>query len=402
MYKLSMQPSTPGDAFAHLLSAERARLVRLCAYLSGKPDVAEDLAQETLLEAWRHQHKLTERQGYKPWLSAIARNVCLRWLHQQHRNHIEYAWLQDVEHESMSNVQDQIMPNFDVEVEFERHELATLVDRALALLPSDTRSVLVQKYVEQTPHVEIAARLGLSEGGVAMRLQRGKRALRRILTTHFAAELMSYGIDDKIDEAWQTTRIWCPLCGQAQLNGRFTTDRAAGRYQLQCSNCVSERGITTNITCVNFANFAELFGAVKGFKPALSRLMQWTHAYYRRGLAHQKLPCVKCGQLIHLQIEQRADDSLFMDGMPKLRATCEHCGAIASESLMGLSLCLPEIQQFWKTHSRIHTLPLRKLESNGCSMYLTRIESLTSSAKLDVLAKCDTFEVVRIHRISSM
>ena len=58
---------------------ERARLVRLCAILSGDGDAAEDLAQETLLEAWRHRHKVTDAHGVDRWLMAIARNVCLRW-----------------------------------------------------------------------------------------------------------------------------------------------------------------------------------------------------------------------------------------------------------------------------------------------------------------------------------
>ena len=35
--------------------SERRRLVRLCATISGDRDAAEDLAQETLLEAWRKQ-----------------------------------------------------------------------------------------------------------------------------------------------------------------------------------------------------------------------------------------------------------------------------------------------------------------------------------------------------------
>ena len=35
------------------LAAERPRLVAFCAHLSGSWDAAEDLAQETLLEAWR-------------------------------------------------------------------------------------------------------------------------------------------------------------------------------------------------------------------------------------------------------------------------------------------------------------------------------------------------------------
>ena len=44
-----------------LLTAERAWLVRKCAVLIRNADAAEDLAQETLLEAWRHQDKLHDR-----------------------------------------------------------------------------------------------------------------------------------------------------------------------------------------------------------------------------------------------------------------------------------------------------------------------------------------------------
>src|SRR5262249_32768459 len=67
------------DDMNGMLSAERPRLVRLCASLAGAPSVAEDLAQETLLEAWRSLPRLADRQALAPWLSGIARNVCLRW-----------------------------------------------------------------------------------------------------------------------------------------------------------------------------------------------------------------------------------------------------------------------------------------------------------------------------------
>ena len=39
--------------YEDLFGDEYPRLVRFCAYLTGNVDVAEDLAQETLLEAWR-------------------------------------------------------------------------------------------------------------------------------------------------------------------------------------------------------------------------------------------------------------------------------------------------------------------------------------------------------------
>lgn len=39
-----------------LTKKERTRLVGLCAQITGNRDIAEDLAQETLLEAWCSEH----------------------------------------------------------------------------------------------------------------------------------------------------------------------------------------------------------------------------------------------------------------------------------------------------------------------------------------------------------
>src|SRR5438067_13220890 len=65
---------------------ERVRLVRLCASITGNADVAEDLAQETLLEAWRHEDRLRDPERFSQWLSGIARNVCLRWMRKRGRH----------------------------------------------------------------------------------------------------------------------------------------------------------------------------------------------------------------------------------------------------------------------------------------------------------------------------
>jgi hypothetical protein len=40
---------------------DHARLVRLCATIVRDSTAGEDLAQETLLEAWRHRDKLVTR-----------------------------------------------------------------------------------------------------------------------------------------------------------------------------------------------------------------------------------------------------------------------------------------------------------------------------------------------------
>ena len=43
-----------------VVESDRAWLVRYCARLSPQPESAEDIAQETLIVAWRNRHKLTD------------------------------------------------------------------------------------------------------------------------------------------------------------------------------------------------------------------------------------------------------------------------------------------------------------------------------------------------------
>ena len=74
-----------------VLPSEWPRLVRLCAHFTGDRDAAEDLAQETLIEAWRQQDRVYDWQGYSSWLSAIARNLSLRWIRQRGREQAHLA-----------------------------------------------------------------------------------------------------------------------------------------------------------------------------------------------------------------------------------------------------------------------------------------------------------------------
>ena len=167
----------PGPDGAWL--TERARLVWLCAHLCGDPAAAEDLAQETLAEASRQAHKLRDPEALGPWLSAIARYMCLRWARQKAREPLYQLSFDGPG--AGSQLAYELADGFDLEIELERSELGDLLDRAMSALPEETRLALLFRYVEDRPLAEVAARLGLTEGAVAMRLQRGKAGLRRIL-----------------------------------------------------------------------------------------------------------------------------------------------------------------------------------------------------------------------------
>src|SRR5258706_905022 len=153
------------------LSDERSRIVHLCTQLSGSSEAAEDLAQETLYESWRHRDRLHDPQGQARWHNAIARNICLRWREQSFR---DSAHLQQSEHDlgEPDALDQELVDPADLEGEVERSELVDLLERALHLLPAATRQVLVARYVQELPYAVIAAQMGLREGTVKVQVHR--------------------------------------------------------------------------------------------------------------------------------------------------------------------------------------------------------------------------------------
>jgi len=377
-----------GDTIAEG-AAERARLVRLCAYLTGDAQAAEDLAQETLVEAWRHAHKLHDPHGREPWLRAIARNVCLRW--RQRRRH-EASHLAPTEPDADDAPPDQARQAAaaDLEIALERSELADLLDRALALLPPTTRDVLVARYIDESPHGEIAARLGLSESAVKMQVARGKLTLRRVLTTQFPAEAQAFGVSVPDTAGEQETRIWCPICGRRRLVGRF--DRGVRQFALRCPAC----------TGIFNTGGDEMWPApldtISGFKPALSRLLAWGTAYWH-GRAGGNIPCQNCGRVVPCRTERYddLDGTDLLGGYYVAYTDCPSCGPPLQAALGGIALGLPACQRFWRAHPRMRTLVEREVEAGGRAALVTRFESVTGGATLDVIFTRDTFEVIGIH-----
>src|SRR5437867_981920 len=166
------------QGFTAVLRDEYPRLVRLCRALTCDADAAEDLVEETLVEAWRNRHKLWDMNGLRPWLAAIARHVCRRWMH--HRVYARRYEIHSGDRIDPANAVDVIDAGSADEL-LERAEVVQFLRSALAQLPAATRSALIAKYLLDYSHEEIAFQLGVSANAVTMRLQRGRHALQRIV-----------------------------------------------------------------------------------------------------------------------------------------------------------------------------------------------------------------------------
>jgi RNA polymerase sigma factor (sigma-70 family) len=374
------------------LISEYSRLVRLCAHLTADVDAAEDLAQETLYEAWRSEHKLRDPAKRSQWLSGIARNVCLRWARKRARESARLVQLLSDDGLQSLTLDDWAEDDFDLDMELERDELAGLLDRAMALLQPQTRQLLIGEYVEETTLAETAARLGLSEAAAEKRLQRGLLVLRRVLTTDLREEAASYGLTLPDTDGWRETRIWCMGCGQHRIRGRFI--HSTGEFSLRCPGCC--RSGVTLANCVS----PGLFRGVKGFKPALTRLQRHAVQYYGLALERGAAPCEVCGRPLPLRRGLTPPVPEYMAEFPGVHVRCPDCDFTSDQDLAGLALALPEVMRFWREHPRMRTVRGREVEVQGSAAIMTTFESVTDSCHVDVVTIRDTFETVGVYSSS--
>lgn len=386
MEQPTASPSTSRERGAP--SLERERLVRYCARFTGDPAAAEDLAQQTLIEAWRRERELRDERARWGWLYGIARNLCLMWARARSRETSRFARPRDGSGNPIE-LAERIADDSDLDLELERDDLARLLDRAMALLPPATRAVLVERYIEESSQADIARRLGLTEGAVEARLHRGKVSLHRVLTTHFRDEVASYGLTAPADDGWRETRIWCPGCGRHRLMGHL--EPQVGRLRLSCPGCCRAAG---GFGCDTWQ--PELRGGVTGFKPALSRVLVAGDQYWRGALTAGAAPCMGCGRSNPVGMGSPGYIEPWRRTPHAVHAACASCGSVVDYSLLALALSTPEARRFWRDNPRVRALPERAVEADGIPALVVHFESVVENAGLDVVCARDSLRVIHV------
>jgi RNA polymerase sigma-70 factor (ECF subfamily) len=357
--------------------AHRRRLVRLCAAITGNPDVADDLAQETLLEAWRHRDRLIDPSGAERWLAAIARNVCRRWARTQGRT------------VSVDCVGDQVAP--DLELVLEREELVELLERALALLPPQTRDVLVSHYVREVPHAEIAARLGITTDAVSMRVTRGKARLRSLLETRFHDDTVAEGWVSRDDMGWRATRQGCAKCGRLGVSMRH--DVAAGVVAFRCPGC-DEGSIASQFQLDN-PTFSGLIGELRRPSAILGRVGPWLHTYWHDGIRSGHVACTRCTQRVDVRAYVRPEPYSWST-RNGWHATCSHCGEEATCSVGGLAMAAPEVRELHKRYPRLRSVPERDVTHQGVPAVVVGFVAGQRSGGVEAIFARDTLRPLGI------
>lgn len=154
------------DAFTEIVEHYQAPIVRYLSRLTGNMEVAEDLAQDTFIQAYRGILKTRSELHFKAWLYRIATNNAL----QYHRRRRLLSFIPFTGSERSDMFETRSSPDTVPE--------RITIQEAMMTVPHQRRECMVLHFVEGLKYREIADIVGVSEEAVRKRVARGSREFR--------------------------------------------------------------------------------------------------------------------------------------------------------------------------------------------------------------------------------
>lgn len=158
------------DAFDALFRANYPALVRLAESMLHQRAVAEEIAQDVLLELWRRRESLAIEESIRGYLFRATRNRAL--------NHLRH---EKVIRRSEPYLAYDRTPNPGAEAELAERELDAAVREAVLTLPDRCREVFELSRGHGLKYAEIANTLGISVKTVEAQMGKALRLLRERL-----------------------------------------------------------------------------------------------------------------------------------------------------------------------------------------------------------------------------
>jgi RNA polymerase sigma-70 factor, ECF subfamily len=163
---LAVQQRDDRPAYAELVRRHQSQVRAVLRRLArGDEGLADDLAQETFMLAWRNIAKFRFEARFSTWLYRIAFNA---WQSEARKKHEVLLDLED-DAPPMSEGSFDEMPDVAARVDLER---------ALATLSDGERAAIAACYYADLSHEEAAHALGIPVGTVKTHVLRAKAKLR--------------------------------------------------------------------------------------------------------------------------------------------------------------------------------------------------------------------------------
>ena len=171
--KLLISRAQSGDeqAFAQLMRAYYAFVYAIVIGIVNNPDDAEEVVQDTFLNAYRGLAQYEEQTKFRSWLAKIARNRALNWLREQKMDTVSIDEVSEHTLQTPNTLDDQLI----------RDEQRELISRAMETLSQKDREIARSYYLDGASYDELIRTHGLSYKAISFRLSRAKQRLAKRL-----------------------------------------------------------------------------------------------------------------------------------------------------------------------------------------------------------------------------
>ncbi len=159
-------------AFTELMRAHYAFVYAVVIGIVNNPNDAEEIVQDTFLNAYCALAQYEEQTKLKSWLAKIARNRALNWLREQR---LDTVSIDEVDERAV-----QLSESADESLI--RDEQRELIRRAMESLPQKDRDIAHSYFLEGASYDELIRTHGLSYKAISFRLSRAKQKLAKRLS----------------------------------------------------------------------------------------------------------------------------------------------------------------------------------------------------------------------------
>ncbi|HEX4122293.1 MAG TPA: sigma-70 family RNA polymerase sigma factor [Verrucomicrobiae bacterium] len=166
-------------AFEELVARHRDKIYARAYSMMRNEDEALDLSQDAWVKGWQRLAQFQGDSSFVTWMTRIVINLCLDQLRKQKRQRTESIEAMEENAGGIERQMPVVTPNPTEGLE--RVELRRRIDRALAQLSHEHRTVLVLHEFEELEYKEIAKRMKCSIGTVMSRLFYARRRMASLL-----------------------------------------------------------------------------------------------------------------------------------------------------------------------------------------------------------------------------
>jgi len=156
------------EAWVRIVRQHWRKVFNVAYKFVGKQDEAEDLTQDIFLKIFKALATFDRRANFQTWIISISRNLCIDHYRSVRKERQTIA--RDVDSRDLQPASSDRSPHAVAE----HQDLRAMLRQALETLPSTLRTAVVLRDLQELSYQEIAERLGLPEGTVKSRINRGR------------------------------------------------------------------------------------------------------------------------------------------------------------------------------------------------------------------------------------